>query len=373
MQGDLLRRALPAPLRRAFAVVLELALWWWGEMREIGGQLMRLLPSRKSPQVFVRVADAAMSVECREANQWKVVGTVPRLADGSWPAEIPGLPKEWMGARAVLMVPESELFYCEFELPTAAERQLGAVLQLQLERTLPLPLAQVLYDRQVVRRDRERLTVRVAVAHRERIEQLRDAVARWPIALVGAGVVNEQGAPLFNFFRKRRDPLRWRPTGQDMLLMRTAAAGVGVMALVVGGLWLRERYVVNDGSAELHAQAAKLEAERETLVTTAKPLQAMQAIAGTRDAPAVLAALSSSMPQGAWFTHIDIVAHVESPGVLKLTGPVTSREEALTALRAIPGVRNLKAISAFNGEIVGPETVEFTADFDAVPARAEKL
>jgi len=79
------------------------------------------------------------------------------------------------------------------------------------------------------------------------------------------------------------------------------------------------------------------------------------------------------MPQGAWFTHIDIVAHVESPGVLKLTGPVISREEALKALGGIPGVRNLKASSAFNGEIVGPETVEFTADFDAAQPKAEKL
>ena len=373
MQGELLRRALPAPLRRAFGVVRELALWWWGEMRDIGGQLLRLLPSRKSPQVFVRVGDTAMSVECREAHEWKVVGTVPRSADGSWPAEIPGLPKEWIGARAVLLVPESELFFCEFELPTATERQLGAVLQLQLERALPLPLAQLLYDRQIIRRDRERLTVRVAVAHRETVEQLRDAVARWPLSLIGAGVVNEQGAPLFNFFRKRRDPLRWRPTQQDLWLLRSAAAGVGVMALVLGCLWLRERYVVNDGSAELRSQAAKLSAERETLVVTAKPLQAMQDIAGTRDAPAVLAALSSAMPQGAWFTHIDIVAHVESPGVLKLTGPVISREEALKALGGIPGVRNLKASSAFNGEIVGPETVEFTADFDAAQPKAEKL
>lgn len=362
-----MRVKLPEPLRHAAASVRELGTWWWGELRDIGSQLFKWLPSRRSPQVFVRVAPNSMSVERREANEWKVVGTVPAATDGSWPAELPGLPEELAGARAAIVFPESELFFCEFELPAATERQLNSVLQLQLERALPLPLEQVLYDRQIVARGKERITVRAAVAHRERIEKLRESVARWDLQPVCTGVVNEQGAVVFNFLRRRRDPLRWRPTRRDFWLMRAAAAGVGALLLVLGAQWVRERYVVAAESAELHAQAAKLQAERASLIEGAKPLLALQNIAGTRDASAVLASLSGSMPAGNWFTHIEIVAHVDEPGRLQLMGPVTSREEAMTALRAIAGVRNLKAGSAFNGDIGGRETVEFNADFDASP------
>src|SRR3954468_1135308 len=241
---------VPDSLRRAGASVRELGTWWWSELRDMGTQLLRWLPSRRSPQVFVRIVATAMSVERREANAWKVVGTVPAKADGSWPVELPGLPPELAGSRAAVILPESDLFYCEFELPAAAERQLGSVLQLQLERALPLPLEQILYDRQIVARDRDRITVRAAVAHRERIEYLRETVVRWDLQPVCAGVVNEQGAVVFNFLRRRRDPLRWRPVQRDRWLMRAAVAGLGTMALVLGIQWAHERYVVTTGSAE---------------------------------------------------------------------------------------------------------------------------
>jgi hypothetical protein len=321
----------------------------------------------------VRVGAASISVECRDANEWKVVGTVPVAADGSWPAELPGLPPELAGARAAIVLPESELFYCEFELPSAAERQLSSVLQLQLERAMPLPLEQILYDRQIVARDRERFTVRAAIAHRERVEQLRDAVARWDLVPVCAGAVTEQGTVLFNFLKRRRDPLRWRPSRQDVWLMRAATAGVGVLALVLAIQWIHERYVVTAESTQLHAQATRLSAERAALIEAAKPLLALQTIAATRDAPALLATLSTTMPLDAWFTHIEIEAHADAPGRLQLMGPVTSREAALTALRAVAGVRNPRASSVFNGEIGGRETVEFNADFNASSTKAGKL
>jgi hypothetical protein len=364
---------VPQSVLRSWISAQELVAWWWNEMRDIGAQLLRFLPSRKSPQVFIRLSAGGATVECREADDWKVIGTVPAAPDGSLPGELPGLPAQFAAARAAIIVPDEELFFCEFELPAAAERQLASVLRLQLERSLPMSLDQVVFDRQIVAQGGESLTVRVAVAHRDRIESLRDSVAAWNLLPVCAGSVNEQGAVLFNFLKRRRDPLRWHPTRLDILLMRTAAAGAGVLALVLGTMWARERYVVNTQSAELHAQAARLVNERAALLDAAQPLVQLQAIAGTRDAPAVLAALSSSMPRGSWFTHIEIVAHVDAPGRLRLTGPVDSREGAIKALGAVPGVRNIKTSSAFGGEVAGPEVVELSADFDAAQKTAAHL
>ena len=107
---------------------------------------------------------------------------------------------------------------------------------------------------------------RSKVGLRPHRRSLREAVARWDLTPVCAGVVNEQGVAVFNFLKRRRDPLRWRPTRQDRWLMRAAAAGVAAMALVLGIQWIHERYAVAADSAELHAQATQLLAERATLV-----------------------------------------------------------------------------------------------------------
>jgi Tfp pilus assembly protein PilN len=152
--------------------------------------------------------------------------------------------------------------------------------------------------------------------------------------------------------------------------MRVAAAGVAVLCGVIGVQWVRERAAVNGDTAELHAQAQKLSAQRVALTTQAAPLQALRAVAVFPDAPQLLAKLSAAVPNSAWFTHIDLATPVNAPGTLKLTGTVASEEEIAAALRAIPGVRNLRTSSAFSGEILGRERVEITAEFQAPDAQA---
>ena len=365
---------VPKPLQRTARSARELFDWWCVELREAANLLLRKLPSRQSPQVFVRVDAASMLLELHQAGEWKAVGTVPAGSDGAWPRGIPGLPEELAGARTAILLPESELFFCDFDLPSAAERQLAAVVRLQLERTLPVAMERVVYDQQILARDRELLKVRVAVAHRERVEFLRELIASWGLTPVAAGTVSDAGVSAYNFLKRRRDRPRWRPTSRDTRLMRAAAAGLGLLMLVVGAQWLRERSVVESVASELQARAAQIAREREQVLRDARPLVALQSIASTRDAPAVLAALSAAVPQGAWFNHVEISTDSEKSGAgksgrLRLMGTLAARDETLAALRAVPGVRDLEVASTFDGRIGSAETVEIVADFGAVPSQ----
>ena len=368
-----MKRGVLSLLRGHAEALRELFEWWRGEMRDLGQALLRQLPSRKSPEVLLRVDATTISVEQREGAGSKVVGTVPVGADGAWPIELPGLPAALRGARTAIALPESELFSCEFELPLAAERHLSAVLGLQLERSLPLPLDQVLTDRQIITRDRQRetLRVRVVVAHRDRVEALRERVLGWGLVPVSAGVIAADGTPQFNLLKRRRDPIRWSPTPLDVRLLKIAGVAASVLVVLIGVQWTRERLTVNSASADLHAQADKIAAARAGVVESARPLLALQSIAASTPAPELLAKLSAAVPASAWFTHVDLTTPVNAPGTIKLTGNVTSQEEVVTALRATPGVRNLKTSSAFNGEILGREHVEFIGEF--VPAVAGPL
>ncbi len=361
---------VPGVLLRMRDGVREFTGWWSGELREIGGLLLRHLPSRRTPTAFLQVRPDALVVRQLVGTGWKTVAEVP-APGGNLPTELAGLPAELTGARAAILVEESELLFCEFELPLAAERQISSVLRLQLERELPLPLEQLLFDRQIISRDRSRelLGVRVAVVRRERIEALRDLVVRSGLVPVAAGP-GAEGALAYNFLARRRDPLRWRPSPLDRRLMQATAAGLVMLLIVLGAQWWHERSLVGAQAAELHAQATRIADERARLVRESSPLSALQTIVATRDAAAVLASLSRGMPASAWFNHVEITAHARDKGRIRLIGTMTSREEALAAVRAVPGVSNLQTSSGFNGQIFGPESVELTADFEAAAARA---
>jgi len=362
-------------LRTQARAAAELFAWWRAELRDICQWLLGQLPSRKSPELMLRVAARGASLEQREAQSWKVIGTVPAREDGSWPDELPGLPPELQGARTAIVLAETELYFDEIELPLATERHLTAVLRLQLERRLPVPLEQLLIDHQILSRDkrREALRVRAAVAHREPVEKLRDNALRWGLVPVSAGVDGADGVLQFNLLRRRRDPIRWSPTPLDRRLLRAATVGAAMLCAVVGVQWARERASVNTQTAGLHAQAQKLAAQRVALVATAAPLLSLRAVAATPAAHELLAKLSVAVPNSAWFAHVDIATPAGAPGTIKLIGTVASEEEIAAALRAVPGLRNLRTTSAFSGELLGRERVEITAEFQASTDEAKLL
>src|SRR4051812_35438686 len=112
---------------------VELFRWWRTEMRGIGQALLRQLPSRRSPQLLLRVGAQSASLEQFTGKAWNVIGAIPRRDDGTWSSELPGLSPELKHARTAITLPPDELYFEDFELPAAAARHLGGVLRLQLE------------------------------------------------------------------------------------------------------------------------------------------------------------------------------------------------------------------------------------------------
>jgi hypothetical protein len=208
--------------------------------------------------------------------------------------------------------------------------------------------------------------VRCAVAHREVIESWRERAIGWGLAAVSVGPVGEGEEPALNLLKRRRDPIRWTPSPLDRRLLRFTAVGAGLCLALVGLQWFRERSAVNSQTADLHAQAAKLEAQRVSLTMRAAPLVALRAIATAPAAPQLLARLSMSVPTTAWFNHVELALPDDGAGSVRLIGVIPSQEVVVSALRAMPGIRNVHASSAFNGNFLGGDRVEITAESQPV-------
>jgi hypothetical protein len=348
--------------------MIELFQWWRAEMRDLGRAALRLLPSRRSPQLRLSVGGQSASLEQFSNRQWNVIGTIPRRDDGAWADELPGLGPDMKQARTAVALPAADFYFEDFELPAAVSRHLGAALRLQLERRLPVSLEQLLVDHEVVARDKQRdtLSVRCAVAHRAVVEAWRDRVAGWGLTAVSVG----PGESTLNLLKRRRDPVRWSPSPLDRKLLRVAALGAALCLVLVGVQWFRERSTVNAETLGLHAQATRLEAQRVALTTRAAPLMALRSIAAAPAAPQLLAQLSTAVPTSAWFTHVELAVPADGVGSVKLIGAIPSQEDVVAALRATPGIRNVRTSAAFSGNFLGRDRVEITADYRAAAGGA---
>ena len=347
-------------LRGAARNAVELFDWWCAELRDLAQWTLRLLPSRRSPEVLLRVSGDHVSVERREGEGWK-----PVLAFS--PTEAPPiLPSDLKGARAAIGLAADEFYFDDFELPLAAARNLVAVLALQLERRLPLPLSAVLSAHEVDSVDKKRgvMKVCVAVAHRDRIEQLRDLAVKLGLNPIAAGPLAAGDSLHFDLLRRRRDPVRWNATSLDVRLLKTAGAAAVLLAAVVGAQWIVERIQVRDEVQELRLQAERLRARRNALTAEAGPLRTLQTLSDASAAPELLALLSSAIPAPSWFSHVSLSMAASGIATLELTGEVISTEQVVQALQAVPGIRDVKTNSAFSGEIL-KERVELTAQYVA--------
>jgi hypothetical protein len=347
-----------AKLRGAARNAVELFAWWRTELRDLTQWLMRQLPNRKTPEVLLRVEGDRVSVERRDGASWTTVLVVDAAKAATLPAEL-------QGARAAIALGSTVFFFDELQLPAAVERHLGPALRLQLERRLPVPLAGLLYDHETLPVDKKLglLRVRVAVAHRERVEKLCELALALGLVPVSASALMPDGAQRFDLMRRRRDPIRWNVSPLDLRLAKIAGAGALVLLAVVGAQWGIERAQVREQVEELRAQADKLRATRNQLENEARPLRALQAVARMPAAPDLLATLSSAVPAPNWFSHVVLSTPLDGVATLQLTGQVPSKEQVVEALRAVPGMRDVETSSAYGGEILGSERIELSARY----------
>src|SRR5689334_19737419 len=116
-----------AQLRGPARTAVELFAWWRTELRDLAQWLLRQMPSRKTPEVLLRVVGERVSVQRRDGASWSEVLVIDSAS------AIPAieLPADLRGARAAIALDSSEFFFDDLQLPLATERHLGSVLRLQ--------------------------------------------------------------------------------------------------------------------------------------------------------------------------------------------------------------------------------------------------
>lgn len=300
-------------MRRLTRIVWDecaaLAQWWLHEIQHLLADIQQHLAPGRPHRTTISLSLTHGTV----MQDWRD-GTVrsaefARTASGDLPATPSEFwPTPWIdGATVHVVLPAEDALIHRLWLPASAERNLPRVIELQLERELPLPCDQVRIEWQIAARnhDRTRVEVLIAVLRRHELERLLDTLRQWKVRIGTVGVsVGGATACTFSPNEARRS------TATLTRLDRRLAIGAGISLLVylgvTAGQWMHERKVVAAAIAKANEPAVRVEGMRSRLASLQVPMTKLLELMQFTSNAEVLIDLTAAIPRDTWVQQLQI-------------------------------------------------------------------
>jgi Type IV pilus assembly protein PilM len=335
--------------RRIHEEYAALADWWLHEVCEAVADLQQRRSPGKPHRTTIYLAPTLSKVEQR----WRD-GTVRSAEFHS--TESGESSAEWReilaqsaadGAPVHVVLSQSGILLRRMRLPAGAEKNLASVIELQLERELPVPRDQVQVDWCIEARNPEqtKLYVLVAAIRRSDIVRLLESVNQWKLRVLSLSVDMGAQRTAFNFAPRRVARVSRRLTRIDRWLMASAAALVVTWAIVVGTQWLRERFVVDAAFKAATVPAQRVEHLRTQLAKRSGPMLELLRLTELPSSAEMLADLTAAIPSDSWLPQLVIQLN-DSDSVIKLTAITPAAVSLVERLESAPHIERVELQSS---------------------------
>lgn len=353
------------------AELAAFAAWWVHELREIWLFLAEKVSPARASRFLLQLeenggvlrplrADGAASAERRfEFDQGRALPTLSQL----WPEEAQ------RSARVFVALPPSKVLICSLRLPPVGNQDLPGIVELQLERELPLPRELLYVDWQAEpRRAGQPRRVEVAITKRVDVDRLLADIQSWGWQVAGVGIAAGRDVPRFNLLPPRSHRLDFRMGKQDWRLTRVAIALSGIYLLTIGGQWWYERTSLAARLQDARAQVAKIEQQRSAIAERSKPVLALRELMTTPSGGQVLSDMTAAVPADSWVYEIEIRTPARADSSVKLEAYSPSAAALVDALERSPGFEQVQLVrTASAGVATGKDRVELTARLQGLP------
>jgi hypothetical protein len=306
--------------------------WWTAQLLEMAVTVLSLAVPGKMTQGIVRFgntidiwrlrgkpAQPCFSISADQANQ------MPRALESE-----PSL-KGLRGRRVWVGLSDTDLLRLDIHVPRAAERELAGLVQLHLERELPIPIDHAVIDYRIADRSaqREWTRVEILVAQQERLQQFRLQLESWQLIPVRWGAMGPTPPLVGNLLPRaiRPAPMRAR-SSTDRWLVRAAAGLAGALVLTVAAQWLYERWAIGKEVSRLEAASAPIRRVISVLQSQTALADEVSGRLNAADAADLLAALTERTPPDTWAYELTIELPPQKQPQLLFTG-FTSDANAL--------------------------------------------
>lgn len=348
-----------------------LAGWWLHEMQQMLADIQQYLAPGRPHRTTIFLSSTGGTV----VQEWRD-GTArsaefARTASG----DLPAAPREfwptpWIdGATVHLVLPAASVLIHRVWLPSSAVRNLTPVIQLQLERELPLPCDQVRIDWQIGahNHDRTRIEVLIAVLRRHELERWIDTLRQWKVRIGSVGVT-VGGATACNF-----SPNDARRTAASMTRVdRRLIIGAGVSLLlflgVTAGQWMQERKVVAAAIAKASEPAARVELMRSRLDTLQAPMTKLIELIQSTSSAQVLADLTAAIPRDTWVQQLDLRSTDRDACLINMVVVTPAATLLADHLSHTPHFSSVELQSAGLAQTIGSDLAEIQTVWRKSPA-----
>jgi general secretion pathway protein L len=270
--------------------------------------------------------------------------------------------------RAIGVLDAGDVLLHEITLPLAVERELGAAIELHLERELPLPKGQACVDWKVLHRDRtrQRLTVGLFIAHRRRVDSFTEAAEGAGLRLTRLAVKNAAGELRGNLLPRRTRVEAFRFTSRDRQLGAVAAGLAVVGAAAIGAQWSYERSRVDAKLQQVEAQARTAVALVRKLQATSAAPEALIRVMERPDAADVLNSLTSTVPQDAWAYELEVKPAPGDAYQIRFGGYAPAATMLVDVLEKGPRFGQVRLVAAASAGLgTGRDRLTLTAKYEA--------
>jgi hypothetical protein len=324
--------------------------WWLHEIREIIADLEQRLAPGKPHRTTIFLSRTAGSV----IQQWRN-GTVKssefqRTRSGDFPGDRSEFwPTAKHDATTVhVVLPGSAMLVRRIWLPASAAQNLQAVVELQLERELPVPRERVQADWRIEARNRDgtKIEVAIGVVWRSEIERVLTAIGQWKFRVATISVDLGDHVTVFNFATRRNRGSVGTLTRVDRVLMMSSAIFLLAYIGVSGAQWLHERIVVQRALSNMTSRAAKIERTRAQLNERRKPMLALLGLMATPSSAEVLADLTNAVPRDSWLQQLDIRSFEDGSSQINLTASTPAATQLVSQLQQSPHLEKVELQSA---------------------------
>lgn len=350
--------------RRVAAELTAVWAWWIHELREIWHSLVgRVAPDRARRFVVEFSGDAGVIRSMGAAKDAE-----PRHFTLSADGGLPELNQIWkqdapVNARAELILPGSSVLTCQLSLPPVHDRDIGRVIDLQLERELPLSRDHLYIDWEILERRADRSTVVVvAMTRRSQIDQLRDAVRSWNWRIVRIAVNDGKGQPRFNLLPARSSRLKLTLGARDWHLVWSAFALCAVCLVTCIAQWGYERYSLAEPLDSALVQVAGLQRQRAELAAGSKPIASLLKMMGLQGVPQTLANLSAAVPADTWMYQLEIRAQAAQTPLIRFEAYTPAVSTLIERLEQSRELENVQLVESATADVAtSMQRVELTA------------
>jgi Type II secretion system (T2SS), protein L len=350
--------AVGETLSRLSSEARALLQWWVTEIGEIIRVVHAFIAPRRSQVLALLLKSDQIQVWVQSQTEQSEVVVIEPDASGAWPTD--PLKEELdrvRGLRTVLMIPERDALSHVLRFPAASEPNLARIVELALERELPLPMNLLATDWKVLRREERWLDVQVVAIQRLRLETMLSTLREWGlqvnrVAIAPDGVdrpnVRDSIGSLANH-RAHRAAQPWTKAQRKWAY----AAVVSVVAAfaITFGQWIYERVRLSEPAKEARELQAQLTTVKQLFQIRSEPVQQIIAKERTSDALTILALLSQSVGLDTWGHDISIREESQGGYAIELTGRSPNGRDLVEQLRLQRALKNVTLKSSQMGEV----------------------